>query len=213
MFRRHWCFSATVTLLCGIPLTAGAATVYNESVSGDLSNSGLTPTVLNVSAGSNQISGTTGRGATGVDRDYFTISAPTGFQISQIVELASTSVGDAVSFIGIQAGNQVTLPTSATTANGLLGWAHYGPVSTDTDLLPLMSIPAEGSGGFTPPLPFGNYAFWIQDFGAGTFNYAFDIRLTGNATPTAAPEPSSYLIAGLGLTALAIFSKRKCAKI
>jgi hypothetical protein len=213
MFKCCWRISATLVLLCGISVGAGAATIYNESVSGDLSNSGLTPTVLTVSAGSNQISGTTGRGASGVDRDYFTITVPTGFQISQLTELAGASVGDAVSFIGIQAGTQVTLPTAAITANGLLGWAHYGPVSTDTDLLALMGVAAEGSSGFTPPLPSGNYAFWIQDFGAGTFAYAFDVRVTPTSNASATPEPSSYFMAALGLAALAIISKRKRVRI
>src|SRR3954454_4029701 len=149
-----------------------AATVYREAASGDLSNSGLTPTVLPVSLGANQIFGTTGRVAA-TDRDYFTITVPTGLQISQIMELGGTAVGDAVSFFGIERGSQLTLPTTATTADGLLGWAHYGPVSADTDIIPVLRIPAQGSTGFTGALPAGSYAFWVQDFGAGTFSYAF----------------------------------------
>jgi hypothetical protein len=130
------------------------------------------------------------------------MTVPAGLQISQILELGGTAVGDAVSFFGIQRGSQVTLLTNATTADGLLGWTHYGPVTANTDILPELQIPAEGSTGFTGALPAGNYAFWIQDFGTGTFSYAFDVRLTAASTAPA-PEPASYgsaLLGGLFLT-------------
>src|SRR5262245_65542933 len=62
-----------------MPLIAGAlahgAVIYSEAISGDFSNSGLTPTPVTVSAGSNQIFGTTGN-VGGTDRDYFTFSVP-----------------------------------------------------------------------------------------------------------------------------------------
>ncbi len=149
---------------------------YDESVSGDLSNSGLNPTVVRLSPGSNILKGTTGR-VTGVDRDYFRVTVPAGFEVFAVKELAGTSVGGAVSFIGVQAGPQVTLPTNTTSAAGLLGWSHYGAVTTDTDILPSMGVPADGSTGFTGPLGPGQYTFWIQDFGAGTFGYAFDFQM------------------------------------
>jgi hypothetical protein len=75
-----------VVLAVGVAAHSRGATVYRESASGDLSNSGITPTVLPVSLGSNQIFGTTGR-VTATDRDYFAITVPTGLQISQIVGL------------------------------------------------------------------------------------------------------------------------------
>jgi hypothetical protein len=179
------------------------STVYRESVSGDLSNSGLAPTILPVSVGSNQIFGTTGRGASGVDRDYFSVSIPAGFEISNVVELAGTEVGDAVSFFGIQAGPQVTLPVTATTADGLLGWDHYGPVTTDVNILPSVGIAKQGSTGFTGSLPAGQYAFWIQDFAPGTFAYAFDVQVT----PT--PEPASFGCIGLAMFSLAALRMRR----
>jgi len=201
--KRASCFSFAILALGTIAQTH-AATVYRESISGDLSNSGLTPTVLAVSLGSNQIFGTTGR-TTATDRDYFTITVPTGLQMSELVELGGTAVGDAVSFFGIQRGSQVTLPTTATTADGLLGWTHYGPVSVDTNILPDLGVPSSGSTGFSGVLPAGNYAFWIQDFGAGSFSYAFDVRLTAAA---AAPEPASYVTVLLGALTLAVVVRR-----
>jgi len=209
---KHKTWLSFVVLAVGVAAHSPAATVYRESASGDLSNSGLTPTVLPVSLGANQIFGTTGRG-TATDRDYFTITVPTGLQISQIMELGGTAVGDAVSFFGLQAGSQVTLPTNATTADGLLGWAHYGSASADTDITPELRVPNLGSAGFTGALPAGNYAFWIQDFGAGSFSYGFDVRLTAaTTTPTATPEPASYATGLLGGLLLVFLLRRRAAQ-
>ena len=82
-------------------------TVYNESVSGDLSNNGLAPTVLTVSQGSNDVYGTTGKSAAGViDRDYFTFTVPEGMELTAITVLpGTTTLGpDGESFIGIESG-------------------------------------------------------------------------------------------------------------
>lgn len=177
-----------------------ADTVYNEAVSGDLSNSGLTPNVLAFAPGSNQVIGTTGRGAA-TDRDYFTITVPTGYQISRIVELAGTQAGG-VSFFAIQAGPQVTIPTSATTAAGLLGWTHYESAAVNTDILPAISLPAEGSSGFSA-LTASQYSFWIQDFTAGSYNYAFDIQLAQT------PEPATYATALTALIVVGLVARKR----
>jgi hypothetical protein len=184
-----------VLALFSFSLMAPAAVVYNESVQGDLSNNGLAPTAIAFAAGSNQIFGTTGRGMA-LDRDYFTFTVPTGMQLSSLTVLPGTTVGGAVSFIGLEAGPQVTVATSAATAAGLLGWWHYAP--GDGNILPNMAAPNTGSSGFAA-LGSGAYSIWIQDFNAGTFNYGFDFALT----PT--PEPGSLCALGLvflaGLTA------------
>jgi hypothetical protein len=197
--------TAVIAAGCGLCLHAG--TVYNEAVGGDFSNSGLSPTTVTVAVGSNQIFGTTGRDANGMDRDYFTITVPVGLQVTSLMELAGTSVGGSVSFIGMQAGSQVTVPTNAADATGLLGWNHYGGASQDTDLLAGMSIPAQGSSGFTRPLSAGNYSFWIQDFNTGRFSYGFDLVLAPAAS--AAPEPQSYAMMLAGFVALLLLCKRR----
>ena len=194
-------FFQTVLLFI-LAASAPASTVYNEAVSGDLSNSGLGPTVLPVSVGSNEIIGTTGSGANGIDRDYFTINVPAGLQITNLIELAGTHVGGGVSVIAVQSGPQVTVSPNTGTASGLLGWDHYGPTSVDLDILPRMGISQVGSTGFSAPLPAGAYSFWIQDFNSGTFNYAFDVRLA------ATPEPGTYVGALGGLVLIAGLASR-----
>ena len=197
---------STAILSIGCGLSLQAATVYNEAVQGDLSNSGLSPTQITVAAGSNQIIGTTGQGANGLDRDYFTVTVPSGLQLTSLMELAGTTVGGAVSFIGLQSGNQVTVATNAANATGLLGWSHYGGVTTDTDLFTTMSVPTQGSTGFTRPLNVGNYSFWVQDFNTGTFSYSFDLVLAPAASPV--PEPKSYAMMLAGFMALIFLYKR-----
>jgi len=196
--------TAILIISCGLSLQAD--TVYNEAIQGDLSNSGLNPTSIAVTAGTNQIIGTTGNSG-GIDRDYFTITVPTGLQLTALTEVAGTTVGGIVSFIGLQSGSQVTVPTNASTANGLLGWTHYGGATTDTDLLPAMSTPDQGSSGFTRPLNAGNYSFWIQDFNSGTFSYHFNLTLAPAASPV--PEPQSYAMLLSGFLALAFLCKHR----
>lgn len=190
---------------CALPGLAD--TLYNEATQGDLSNSGLTPTSLAVTVGSNQIFGTTGNPGTGTDRDYFTITVPSGLQLTSIFELPGTTVGGATSFIGLQAGNQVTVPTNAATANGLLGWTHYGGATASRDILPDMSVAANGSSGFTAPLNAGTYSLWIQDFNAGSFSYGFNIVLAPAASPV--PEPASYAMMLSGFAALLLLLRRR----
>ena len=176
---------------------AHAAVVYSEAVSGDLSDSGLSPTVIGLAAGSNQILGSTGRNAAGtVDRDYFTVSVPAGLSLTALIELPGTTTGGAgVSFIGLQSGAQVTLAPTATSAAGLLGWSHYG-ATPNVDLLPAIGASGNGASGFAPPLPAGRYAFWVQELAAGSFSYGFDLVL--DAPRAAVPEPTSLALAALG---------------
>jgi len=177
-----------------------ATVVYNEGSSGDLSGSGLTPTSIGpLALGSNQILGTTGAVGGVTDRDYFTILIPAGLHLSAIVEGPATQSGN-LSFIGLQAGPQVTLPTNASTAAGLLGWWHYSPADIGTNVLADMSVPSRGSSGFSVPLGPGTYAFWVQDTSAGTFAYSFDLQVV--------PEPATYALILLGLGACLMATRR-----
>lgn len=205
--RSRFAFAAVIALAAlplWVPGWAAAATIYDEAVDGDLSGSGLTPNSLSVSDGSNQIFGTTGRDAvTGVDRDYFTITVPLGYQFVSLIELPGTTVVGGISFLGIQTGSQVTVATNAPDATGLLGWSHYGPTGVPLDILPSVGIPVAGSTGFTPPLGAGAYAFWIQDTGAGSSSYGFDIVIAP------VPEPGAAAGVLLGLIALGVARARR----
>jgi len=179
---------------------AAFAAGYSEAVSGDLSGSGLAPTFVSVAAGSNIISGTTGNPGTGVDRDYFTFTVPAGFALAGITVQPGTSVLGSLSFIGIQAGSQVTAPTGGP-ATVLLGYSHYNAADIGNNILPRIGTGA-GAVGFTGALAAGNYSVWIQEFGAGTTPYGFDITLA------AVPEPAAALLMGGGLLAVLAVRRR-----
>lgn len=175
---------------------AWATTVYDEGVSGDLSGSGASPTFIAVAAGSNVVMGSTGRANGVVDRDYFSITVPVGWQLSAITPLAGTSVvGGGLAFIGLEAGTQVTTPVTGP-ATTLLGWHHYAVADIGNNILPLVGAGA-GSIGFTGALGAGNYSVWIQETGVGTVPYVMEFSLT------AVPEPASGLLLLGGVAGLA----------
>ena len=180
---------------------AHAAVAWNEGVSGDLSGQRTSPTFVAVATGSNQVIGNTGDIGAGTDLDYFRITVPTGSVLSSIVVMPITAP-DSVAFIGIEAGTQITTTNSA---GPLLGWLHYGAFDANTDILPRIGH-GGGSIGFTPPLPAGNYAFWIQDFDAGLSPYGFD--LTISAAPVPEPASALLLLAGGALVAGATRRRR-----
>lgn len=203
----HLCLKSVtgIALVLAMFSNAHGVTVYSESVNGDLSNNGLNPTGITLGLGSNDIFGTTGQNAGVSDRDYFTLTVPANFIITQLIEAAGTQAGgpSSLGFFAVQSGPQVTLPTNTATAAGLLGWIHYGPTATDINILPAMGIPASGSTGFVPPLGPGSYSFWLQDTTVGTFNYGLKIVLAS------IPEPSTSALIITGFFALYWFSRRR----
>jgi hypothetical protein len=178
---------------------AEARVAWDENVNGDLSGIGTAPSVISLSPGSNQIVGATGDRGAGVDIDDFTLTIPTGWQLSSL-ELLPITAPESAAFLGIQAGSRMT----ATTASGLLGWMHYAAFDTGQNLLPRIASNF-GAIGFTVPLKAGTYSFWIQDYDPGPSPYGIDLSIT------AVPEPASTLTLLSGLAALAAFRRRRQA--
>jgi hypothetical protein len=184
-----------------------ATVLYNESVSGDLSNSQSSPTPLTLSAGTNSIIGSVGTGDTA---DWVALTIPAGMQLRSDV-LAAYSSTDVQGFTGFQAGSSF-VGNPETTASAYLGYAHFGTAASNNgaatnlvshDLLPIMANPltSPGAQGFTDPLAAGTYTFLIQQLGAPT-NYQFDFGVTP------APEPASAALLALALPML----RRKSAR-
>ncbi len=180
------------------PARANAQTVlWNEGVSGDLSNTQASPNMFTLSSGVNEVIGTVGTGDT---QDWLTLTVPTGFQLSSVV-LASYSSTDVQGFTGFATGP--TFAGSSTSAGSYLGYAHFGTAAGNgslpianlvgADLLAIMQNPAANPGalGFTDPLQAGSYAFLIQQLGATTA-YQF------NYTLTATPEPGTIALVLVG---------------
>jgi MYXO-CTERM domain-containing protein len=179
--------------LCVVAFGAQASTVWDESTNGDLSNDGLSPTLLTFTAGSNAVLGTTGvpgSGSAGIDRDYFSFSVPVGMNVTSIMLLPNTFVSGGASFMGMQVGPQLTVAPSGAGVENLLGYMHYSNDMIGTDILPRV-----GSGG---PLAAGTYSVWVQETG-GSVDYGFDVQVA----PVPLPGPAALLLSGLaGLGAL-----------
>lgn len=188
-----------------------AATIWNESLNGDLSNIQGSPTTLTLASGANAVIGTVGTGDT---QDWLTLNVPVGFQLTSIV-LASYSSTDAQGFTGVQAGS--VFIGSSNSAGSYLGYAHFGTGATNpstptnlvgSDILPIMAstTSAPGSQGFIPPLGSGNYSFLIQQLGATT-SYEFDYTITAIV-----PEPETLpLLCVVGGMGFLLFLRRRCA--
>ena len=206
-------FSAAV---CALLAAAPAkATIYNEAVSGDLSNSPAAPTALTLTPGSNSVIGTVnGFPPGGTDpQDWVSFTIPTGFVMISYVNSKYDST-DPQGFTGFQFGSAFL--GDEFIEGSYAGYAHFGtaannpdgnPVSSSTvgvNLLPLMADPnfAPGTTGFTPPLGAGTYTFLIQQGNPVTTGYQFDMNVR------AVPEPGSSLCL-LGMGGLAILALRR----
>jgi hypothetical protein len=192
----------TRLIACSMALLAGAAclptraaVVWDEAVSGDLSNNGLAPTALSVALGDNGIVGSMGDGGSGVDRDYFTFTVPVGAQLLAIRINDGTFVSGSLSFMAIQAGPQVTTTPTGNGVEALLGHAHYEGADAGSNFLPRLVQSHPELGGL---LPSGTYSIWVQETG-GTVFYDYTLVISS------VPEPANW---GLFTGGLLLLGKR-----
>ena len=198
---------ARLILTCAafaLALTSAHATDYTESIDGEFSGDRLNPTRIaltygafspNGVAGYNVISGTLGMTGSTIDRDYFTVTVPDGFALSQLRVGNQTTVGGTTSFLGIATGATMPVAPDATSAAGLLGWKLYGAADRNTDILGALGIAGNGASGFAGPLVAGDYTVWLQERSSGTYNYRFNFVIS----PVPEPAQHALILAGLGL--------------
>ncbi len=205
-------FSAAV---CALLAAAPAkATIYDEAVSGDLSNNQLAPTALTLTLGSNSVIGTVnGFPPGGSDpQDWVSFTIPTGFVMTSYVNSKYGSTDDQ-GFTGFQSGSSFS--GDPFVAGSYAGYAHFGTGATNplppsstvgVDLLPLMANPSfsVGATGFTRPLAAGTYTFLIQQGDPATTSYQFDMTVRS----VSVPEPGSSLCL-LGVGGLATLALRR----
>lgn len=181
--RFHPAAAALLLVLASTPALAGS---WIESADGDISGNRLSPSIVNITLGNNEVTGTFGSG----DVDYLRIDIPAGLQISAI-NVTSYS-GNRVSFVGLQAGTTFSVSPNEALPEDLLGYFLFGNAHLNTNILPAI---AAGSGaiGFTPPLNPGNFTLWLQETGGKT-GYGLNF--------VAVPAPGSVALLGLGVLTL-----------
>lgn len=171
---------------------AHAVVIWDESLSGDLSNNQAIPTPFTLSSGTNSVAGTVQSGSDVTD--WIALTVPVGFQLDSMV-LAAYASADVQGFTGMQIGSSFV--GSILDPAAYLGYAHFGtgPGNVGSDLFPEMEVSA-GAQGFTAPLASGTYTVLVRQAGAVT-NYQFDYNVS------AVPEPASLgLIAAACVTLL-----------
>ncbi len=175
--------------------SATAGITFDEAVAGDLSDNRLAPSSLVLGSGLNTLTGSFGSSPVPdvLDLDYVTVTVPTGYVLDGFIVLAA-NVGGAFSFVGMQAGDVVTIPHDwASIESPLLGWAHFGSSSVGVDIFPELGS-APGAVGFDGPLGPGNYALWIMELDASSpYSYSFGLHLT------AVPEPGAMALIVIAL--------------
>jgi hypothetical protein len=180
-----------------LPALAPAQFLWNELSQGDLSDDHFAPNSFVLSPGDNTLFGTIDGddGEGNIDRDYFSITIPSGLQLSQLV-LAGYDSTDFAAFMGIQPGPIFPDDPKTVAPGDLMGWTLFGQSLIGQDLLPEMGIHGYG---FTPPLSSGVFTFWVQQLDTFT-------EWTGDFVVTEVPEPSA---AALLLIALAHTARRR----
>jgi hypothetical protein len=182
---------ALISMAAALAGPAAAATLWNESVNGDLSNVRTAPTNLALSIGSNTITGTTVAG----DVDFFTVTVP-GSAFFSALTLIQFTTADDLDFLAIESGPIIT---STTSPANMLGYVHLNAAFVGTDVLDDMAL-GDGALGFTPPLPAGTYAMWTQQLQTQMVSYSFDLVVV--------PEPTQATLLTAGLVVLAVARRR-----
>jgi len=181
-------------VLSGLMFSASAmaVVVYDESVSGDLSNASSSPTFVATTVGSNEFVGSLN--TTGTISDFWTIVIGPTEQLDQVILSRYDSPAIQNSFFGVEAGTQISDTGSGT---GLLGGVIFGNNNGQgsgigDDLLDDLAVDAAMSPGpgFTTPLGPGTYTFWVQEVtDPAAIHYTFDFQIS------AVPEPSGFVLA------------------
>ncbi len=191
---------------------AAHATDFIETT--DFSDDAANPTLLGeLTLGSNLISGVINTYGpqvgphgerTNQDMDYVTFVVPTGDRLTKFIVSPGTSTitsprVDSI-FLGLAAGDHVSVDPSFTSAAGLLGWTLVNQGQLGTNILPAIGratapgFPVPGATTFTGPLAAGTYTLWLYDGDEGAA-YSF------NAVTAAVPEPATWamMLTGFGV--------------
>lgn len=188
MKNKLWKTLLTTSLLC---IGTAHAQLFDEAANGDASNDAAAPTVLNLSSGSNLVSGSVTRSNDIVagDIDFFTFTITDGEMLEGIFLTAYDPPNDR-GFHAINTGPTGIVPSgpNAGDPSEYLGATHLSFVGADTNLLDDFATPLAGQG-VEGPLGPGTYSYIIQQTGPVVSTYTLDF--------TVVPEPASGSVAYL----------------
>lgn len=188
-----------LAVLLGLNGAANAASVWDESINGDLSNDPAAPTPVTFMVGDNLVSGT--MGAPDDARDYLSFSIGPGQSLVALILMDLTSeMGDLVGFHALNAGDSSFIP-GPDTADSFLGGNHLDDSDICDDLLPdLAAAPLAGTG-FDVPLGPGTYSYVIQQTGMDLNSYSLKFQVV--------PVPAAAWLFGSALGLLGWLRRRQ----
>jgi hypothetical protein len=124
-------FSAAICAL--LATTPAKAIIFDEGVSGDLSNNKTTPTALTLTPGSNSVIGTVNGFGKGDPQDWVSFTIPTGFVMISYVNFKYDSTDDQ-GFTGFAFGSSFPGGVdSEFDAANYAGYAHFGTQAQNPD--------------------------------------------------------------------------------
>ncbi len=188
---------AVLVLALGLPGVAAAATIWDESVDGNLSTDPNAPTPIVFAAGNNVISGSVGGPGNVGDYITFTFAPDQGLTGLLLLEFAS-QMGDSRGFNGINEGPTSFIPSPVTQDN-FLGGNHVNAFEAGTDILPRLATTPLVGAGFTIPLGAGTYSYLIQQTGADLTSYSLEFQVV--------PVPAAVWLFGSALGLLGWFRR------
>ena len=196
---RHVSLSLWAALV--LPFGTASAVNWNELTDGDLSDDGNLPTFISFTDEHNIIEGTMGFDGFSIDRDIWTFTIASGYELTAIDLVSYSAPSSGIdSFMAIASGSTINTGDSSLHLSNAL-WTE-APVG-NTNLLALLEAGPEFGGlGFTGTLGAGTYTFWVQET-SEEIQYCIDFVVT----PVPVPEPGSALLIGLG--ALACLRRRR----
>lgn len=157
-----------------------AVVIFDESVSGDLSDDYLNPNQFNFVNGSNEISGSLAGGS--ADLDLFSFTIPAGFELSEI-NVTDFSGGNNGSFLLLQPGSTLSSEPNNSFPDPI-GFSIFNATSVTSGANLLDAITVGPPFDFVPSLPSGEYAAWFNEIDFPS-TYSVDFVVS------AVPEPSS----------------------
>lgn len=193
MYRRYRA-SAVAAALAFAASAPVLAADYNELIRGDLSGDPANPTVIDVDAGANVVSGSAS--AFPLDRDIFTLVVPAGLEITEIRLTAFellTEPSDGGMLVALEQGTQISDLNSAASLRGFAIVGVAPGTQPGDDLLDDLG------GGVLGP---GPWTVWIQNTGSLT-DYALTIQAAAVAPPP--PPRSTQPVPALGPIGMLLF--------
>lgn len=173
--------------------TSAPAASFSESVHGDISDDGLSPTLWSLDIGANVLNYSV-QGSPR-DLDYLRIDLPTGSYLNAIW-LDGYNGGDTRAFIGVMNGPQFTVPANEAVfrVGEILGYTLFGTAADAVQVGQDLLLPMSTGGlaqGFTPPLTGESYTFWFDQLGPST-----DVTLRFEVTAVPEPTAATLLLGG-----------------